>query len=116
MVSHRQRKKEAARAGLTEPELRLLELVDEILERLRWQSVLLHAQSFLLRERLQVADQELDRVLRAASQAVDKDATWRRWQEGVARLKGEILEQRRAIRREHEHLLPEEPAAGEASA
>jgi hypothetical protein len=114
MVSIRKRKKEAAKAGLTEPELAMLEICDQMLERFRWLQVLVHAQSFLLRERLKIPDGELDGVLRAASQAVEKDATLRRWEEGLARLKGDIVEGRRAIRRERKKLA--RGTRGEAAA
>ncbi|MEZ5989795.1 MAG: hypothetical protein R3F30_11860, partial [Planctomycetota bacterium] len=64
-------------------------------------------------------DEELDKVLEAASRSVDKDATWLRWQEGLGRLKGQILEGRRGIRRERRQMGREArrgsgPAAGEA--
>ena len=104
MVSHRKRKKEASQGGLTEPELEMLQMLEEILERFRWLQVLAHTQSFLLREKLKLDDAELDKVLKAATRAVDQDATWHRWQEGLARLKGDILEGRRAIRRERKRM------------
>lgn len=104
MVSKRKRKKDAAKVGLTEPELHMLELLDEILEKFRWMQVLVHAQSFVLRDKLKVSDEELHRILAAATQAIEKDSTWLRWEEGLGRLKGEVLEVRRAIRRERKKL------------
>ncbi|MFQ5504822.1 MAG: hypothetical protein ACE5F1_08510 [Planctomycetota bacterium] len=100
MVSQRRRKKVAARAGMTEPELGMLEILEEVLERFRWLQVLAHTQSFLLREKLKISDEELDRVLEAASRSIEKDGTWKRWQEGLGKLRGEILKGRRDIRRE----------------
>ncbi len=107
VVSNRRRKKEAKKQGLTEPELRLVELVEEILDKFRWQQVLVHAQSFLLRDKLKISDAELNKLLEAASRAVDKDAAWTGWQERLGRLKGEVLEARRSIRRERKQILRE---------
>ena len=107
MVSHRKRKKEAARKGLNEPELEMLELFEEVLERFRWLQILAHSQSFLLREKLKVSDAELDRVLEAATRTVDQDASFERYQDGLARLKAQIVEGRRGIRRERKLMKRE---------
>ena len=107
MVSHRKRKKEAARKGLNEPELDMLELFEEILERFRWLQILAHSQSFLLREKLKISDAELDRVLEAATRTVDQDASFERYQDGLARLKAQIVEGRRGIRRERKLMKRE---------
>lgn len=115
MVSQRKRKKEAERQGLNRPELEMLEMLEEILERFRWLQVLAHTQSYLLREKLKISEEELDRVLEAASRAVDKDACWQGWQEGLGRLKGSMLEARRGIRRERK-LLRREAAQKKARA
>lgn len=104
MVSHRKRKKQATKAGLTEHELEMLEMLQEMLERFRWMQVLVHAQSFVMREKLKISDAELHRVLQAATASIEKDASWRRWEAGLGRLKGELLEARRSIRRERKRI------------
>ena len=100
MVSHRKRKKEAKQQGLNVPELEMLELLEDVLDKFRWLQVLVHAQSFLLRERVKVSDEELDKVLAAATQTVEQDGRCQRWADGLARLKGELVESRRSMRRE----------------
>ena len=115
MVSHRKRKKEAKQQGLNVPELEMLELLEEVLDKFRWLQVLVHAQSFLLRDRVKISDEELDKVLAAATQTVEKDARWQRWTEGLARLKGELVESRRAIRREKK-IMGREARRGTQSA
>ena len=105
MVSHRQRKKHAARMGLNEPELDMLEIMEEVLERFRWLQILSHAQSFLLREKLGISDEELDRVLEAATRAVDQDASFERHLDGIARLKAQVVEGRRGVEREIEREM-----------
>ncbi len=114
MSSHRKRKKAAVMAGLTAPELEMLEMLEEILERFRWLQVLAHTQSFLLREKLKISEEELDQVLEAATRSVDKDAAWVRWREGLGRLKGQILEARRGIRREKKRMARESRQEGGA--
>lgn len=111
MASHKKRKKAAAKAGLTEPEMRMLELLEEMLERFRWTQVLVHAQSFLIRDRIKISDAEMDRVLEAASRAIEKDASWLRWEDGLARLRGELIDARRGIRRERKHMARERKGA-----
>ena len=90
MAAKRQRKKQATRRGLSVPELEMLEMLEEMLERFRWMQALVHAQSYLLRERLDVDDDELDVVLEGATRAIEKDASWQRWQHGLARLRREL--------------------------
>lgn len=116
MVSHRRRKKVAARAGVTEAELGMLEILEELLERFRWLQVLAHTQSFILREKLKISDEELDRVLEAASRSIEKDGTWNRWQEGLGKLRGEILKGRRDIRREKKLMKREGKTGREGGA
>jgi len=108
VVSHKKRKKEASRAGLTEPELQMLELLEEIIDKFRWLKVLAHTQSYIIREKLKLDDKELDHVLRAATRTLDEDSTLRRWEDGLARLKGELVEGRRGIRRERKRLRRED--------
>lgn len=97
MAAKRQRKKQASRRGLSLPELEMLEMLEEMLERFRWTQALVHAQSYLLREKLGVDDPEIDVVLEGATRAIEKDATWQRWEHGLARLRRELTQSERAI-------------------
>jgi hypothetical protein len=101
MTSHRKRKKEAAKAGLAPAELELLDLMSEMLERFRWLQILSHAQSYLLRQKLEVSDEELDKVLKASARSFDRDAGFQRWEQRFAAVKAQLLEGRRGIRREN---------------
>lgn len=94
--------------GLSEPELAMLELLESVLERFRWLQVLAHTQSYLLREKLRIPQEELDRVLEAASRTVDRDAQQRAWNEEFARIKSGLLEGRRGIQRERKQMRREE--------
>ena len=90
MTSKRKQRKKAARRGLSDRELELSEIMEEMLERLRWQEILSYANQFLMTEKLQLSRQERDRVLEAATRAVDKDAKLHLWRQRLSRIKGEI--------------------------
>lgn len=90
MAARRQRKKQASRRGLSVPELEMLEMLEEMLERFRWMQSLVHAQSYLLRENLNVTDEELDLVLEGATRAIEKDASWQRWERGLKKIRHEL--------------------------
>ncbi|PIE22058.1 MAG: hypothetical protein CSA62_14230 [Planctomycetota bacterium] len=100
MVSDRKRKKQARMQGLSEPELAMFELLEQVLDRFRWLQVLTHTQSYLLREKLKISQEELDQVLEAASRTVDKDGQLGSWYEELDRIKSLFFEGRRGIRRE----------------
>jgi hypothetical protein len=59
MASDRKRKKQARMQGLSEPEMAMFELLEDVLERFRWLQVLNHTQSYLLREKLKISQDEL---------------------------------------------------------
>ncbi len=115
MTSHRKRKKEAARAGVEPAELELLELMSEMLERFRWLQILAHAQSYLLRQKLEVSDEELDKVLKASARSFDKDAGFQRWEQRFAAVKAQLLEGRRGIRRENKREARARRRGGEGA-
>lgn len=79
------------------PELELLEMVEEMLSRFRWMQSLVHAQSYLLREHLDLDDAELDIALEGATRAIEKDASWQRWEHGLARIRRELNASTREI-------------------
>jgi len=101
-------------AGLTAPELEMLEMLEEVLERFRWLQVLCHTQNFLLREKLGIPQEELDQVLEAAARSVDKDSAWSHWQESLGRLRGQVTESMRGIRRERKRAARNPEERGEA--
>ena len=90
LVSNRKRKKQAQGQGLTEPELRMVELLEELVDGVRWLQVLGWSNQFTLQQKLKLSDAERDHILEAAARAVDADGRARRWQQDVSRLKGEI--------------------------
>lgn len=100
MTSHRKRKKEAAARGLSRRELELTELLEEVLDAVRWMQILGYSNQYLLRDRLDVTPAEQTKVLEAATRAVDKDARLHQWRDRLARLKGEIGRAERAVAEE----------------
>jgi len=79
MTSRRRRKRAAQQSGLTEAELDLVELLEEILEAMRWSQVLGYANQFLLQEQLSVTQKDRDRVLEAAAAIVQSDGRIQDW-------------------------------------
>ena len=77
--------------GLTPRELDLAELLAEVLDNLRWMQILAYSNQYLVNEKLEVDKAERDRVLEAATRAVEKDGKLHEWQERLAQLKGDAL-------------------------
>ena len=113
MTSHRQRNKEAARRGLTRAELELTELVEEMLEQMRWLWVLGYSNQYLLNQKLKLTKEERDKVLEAATRAVDKDDKLHRWQQRLAQIKGEAVHIKREVQRARRSRDPRREAAEE---
>lgn len=82
MTSQRKLKKPAGALGLTHTEFQLVELLEEVLDSMRW---------------MQVSQVERDQILEAASRAVDQDQKMHEWQERVGRLKTEIVNIQRRV-------------------
>jgi hypothetical protein len=99
-MKKRTRKKQARAAGLSPAELDLIELLEEVIERFAMLEVLSFANNFLITDRSRIAPEERERIFRAAQQAVAPESPVQVWRERLGRLKGEILEKKRAIRRE----------------
>ncbi|MCA8941383.1 MAG: hypothetical protein KDB80_02380 [Planctomycetes bacterium] len=99
MTSHRKRKREAKHRGMSVPELELCELLEEVLDRVRWLQILGYSNQFLLDRYVKVPDAERDKVLEAAVRAVDKDTDLEDWHERLARVKRDVARVRPAIRR-----------------
>lgn len=90
MTSTRKRKKQASQQGLSVPQLELVELVQELIEAHRWLQILGFANQFALTEKLGLTPPERDRILEAATRAVDKDARLQAWQQRLARVRIEL--------------------------
>lgn len=102
MTSRRKRKKEAWSLGLSERELLLAEMVEEMLEQIRWLYVLGYSNQYLVAQKLNLDKAERDKILEAATRAVDKDAKLHEWQERLARIKGEATRITRMVEGENE--------------
>lgn len=76
--------------GLTPRELDLVELLAEVLDHLRWMQILAYSNQYLVNDMLQVDKAERDRILEAATRAVEKDHKLHEWQQRLAGLKGEM--------------------------
>lgn len=94
-------------------ELELVELLEELLEAHRWLQILGFSNQFLLEQKLKVDRGERDRILEAATRAVDKDARLHQWQQRLARLKGEVLGIKREVRRARRELGRDQPSAAD---
>lgn len=110
MPSHRKRKRDAAARDLSVRELELVEILEEVLESVRWQQILGYTNQFLLDRYVKVEAEERDKILEAAVRAVDKDGRLHEWQERVAQLKGECLHVKRSIQRAKKDIAQGKPA------
>ncbi|MEY2982644.1 MAG: hypothetical protein RL562_2871 [Planctomycetota bacterium] len=99
MTSRRKHKKTAQSLGLTERELALAELLDEVLDELRWLQILGYANQYHLNRVGGIDAAERDRILEAATRAVDKDAKVHEWRERLGRVKAGALHVKRAMAR-----------------
>ena len=69
MTSQRKRKKQARARDLTERELELAELVEEMLDTFRWLQILAYSNQYMINRKLKVEDSERDNILEAATRA-----------------------------------------------
>ena len=90
MASRRKRKQRAQALGLTEAELQLCELLEEVLGALRWNQVLGWGNQYLLNQRLGLTARERDRVMRAAAETVEQDGQIDAWQRRLAEVKSKL--------------------------
>ena len=112
---------------MTGPELQLVEMLQEILDDVRWMQILAYTNQYLLNEKLQVSQEERDQILEAATRAVDKDAKLHEWSVRLDRLKAEIANIKQKVGRARKEIrreaptpprlpFPEPPAEGLADA
>lgn len=90
MTSQRKLKKTATALGLTSSGLQLAQMMEEVLAELRWMQTLAYANQFLMNERLEVSEEERDRVFKAASRAVEENGQLQSWQHRLQRLRTEM--------------------------
>jgi hypothetical protein len=113
LTSRRKQKKTAQALGLTERELALAELLDEVLDEVRWLQILGYANQYLVNRFVKIDAAERDRILEAATRAVDKDAKAHEWRDRLARVKDGVLHVKRAVNRARKDveqgLAPPEP-------
>jgi hypothetical protein len=100
VTSQRKLKKQAEALGMTATEFQLVEMIEEVLDSMRWMQILAYTNQYLLNQKLKVTKEERDRILEAATRAVDKDQKIHEWQDRIDQLKGEITNiKRRSIGR-----------------
>ncbi len=99
MTSQRKRKKQASARGLTEPELELIELMEEMLDTFRWLQILGYSNQYLVNRKLKVERAERDSILEAATRAVEGDKKLHEWTARLARLKNEVVQIKRRVNR-----------------
>ncbi|MBI5851341.1 MAG: hypothetical protein HZB39_10005 [Planctomycetes bacterium] len=116
MTSLRKRKKTANALGLTEAELTLAELLDEVLAELRWVKILAYGNQYLLDRHVKVDAAERDKVLEAATRAVEQDGRLHEWQERLAQVRGAAVTAKRAMSRAMRDLSAGRPGRGAAVA
>ncbi len=109
MTSQRKHKKQAQSLGLSERELRLAELVEEMLESMRWMWVLGYSNQYLVNNFLKIDKADRDEILEASTRAVDRDARLHEWRERLAQIKGEAVRQHRAVDRARQDLVAGDP-------
>lgn len=91
MASVRKQKRKAQQAGLSVPELQLVELLREVLDLLHWNQVLGYANQYLLHEKLAVPPAERQRVMAAAAAAVAQDGRLQQWGQRLAEVRQALL-------------------------
>ena len=99
MTSHRKRKKSAQALGLTDSELLLAEVLEEVLDELRWMRILAYSNQYLLNRFVKVDPAERDRVLEAATRAVEKDSKLHEWRDRIAQVTARAVEIKRRMGR-----------------
>ncbi len=99
MTSQRKRKKQARARDLTERELELAEIVEEMLDTFRWLQILAYSNQYMINRKLKVDDSERDNILEAATRAVEGDKKLHDWRRRLARLKAETVQIKRVVNR-----------------
>ena len=99
VTSQRKRKKLARARDLTERELELAEIVEEMLDTFRWLQILAYSNQYMINRKLKVDAAERDNILEAATRAVEGDKKLHDWRRRLARVKGETVQIKRVVNR-----------------
>ena len=91
-------RKRAAELGVSPGELRLIELLEEVNERLRWAQMLSYATQYILTWKEVASQEEMETVLRAVARSVEREGSQQARTEEIAKLKSELLERGAEIR------------------
>ncbi|MBL8898904.1 MAG: hypothetical protein JNM84_14790 [Planctomycetes bacterium] len=91
-------RKRARDLGFSVGELRLLELIEAMDERLRWAQILGYAAQYALKWKGLVTDQELETVIQAVSGSIDRDAGEKKRRELLAALRQRVAERDGEVR------------------
>lgn len=109
MTSQRKLKKRAEALGLTGSELQLLDLLDEVLEGMRWMQILAYTNQYVLNQKLEIPQDERDQILEAATRAVDKDQKFHEWRRRLDRIKQELNNINRSVGHAHKREAEIDP-------
>jgi hypothetical protein len=90
VTSRKKRKRTAQALGLTTAELQLCDLLQEVLDALRWSQILGWGNQYLLNQRLEVSPAERDKVMRAAAAAVEQDGRLQDWGRRLAEIRRQL--------------------------
>ena len=104
VTSQRKRKKQATARGLTERELELVELMEEMLDTFRWLQILGYSNQYLVNRKLKIDPDERNSILEAATRAVEGDKKLHDWRQRLARLKGEVTQIKRDVNRARKNI------------
>jgi hypothetical protein len=93
-------RKRARELGLSVGELKLLELIEAMDERLRWAQILGYAAQYALKWKGLLTDQELETVIQAVSGSIDRDAGEQKRRELLGELRKRIATRDGEVREE----------------
>ena len=114
VTSQRKRKKQAKARDLSERELELVELVEEMLDTFRWLQILAYSNQYMVNRKLEVSQAERDKILEAATRAVEGDRKLHQWRHRLARLKQETVQIKRTVNRARRDIARGHPGPGAA--
>ena len=116
MTSQRKRKKDAASRGLTTTELDLVELLEEILDSVKWLQVLGYTNQYLVEHKLDVPQDERDKVVEAAARTVERDRQLQGWFERLGDIKHRVARVHPQIAKSRRQIQAEQRKGGGAAA
>ncbi|MBK9384562.1 MAG: hypothetical protein IPN34_07055 [Planctomycetes bacterium] len=91
-------RKRARELGFSVGELRLLELIEAMDERLRWAQILGYAAQYAMKWKGLLTEQELETVIQAVSGSIDRDAGEKKRRELLAELRKRVADRDGEVR------------------